>query len=469
MTQKKRKSFSDLKKNSDLKIKLIEDLKNIISADTTIAQKEKKFNVIRKEWVAIGKVPGHLVSSLNNSYYHQIKIYYDLVYLDSDYKERDLEKNLNEKRDLIEKLKIISEFGNKIKSYKDSLKIIRKWNFLTGPTRQNYEQILNEEFDQLVKKIKDSKKDYLNNKGKYIKFNVENKKSLLMKMELIIDQECSVKTAWMKKINSFEIYKKKFVNIGPINHDENNELWNKFKKINKKFLQQKNSFFKNLKKEYSDNINKQNEIIKNLEVIHRKDEPTLRTELQELKKRFNSVENVPYKKNRQNRKVFFNLLNECYEKIGDLVAKKKNIEKKNSEKIEGIINEIKKNFSKQNIDDEIQKLSDINVSIPIRQLNELSNFLSKKFRDVGHNQSDIESNILKIKSSLMSDEEKNLTKMKIKKRIDDIKKQIGQLENNLTFVKSENDNISIFDNVHNQIEKFNEDLILQKKKLSHFI
>ena len=161
--------------------------------------------------------------------------------------------------------------------------------------------------------------------------------------------------------------------------------------------------------------------------------------------------------------------NECYEKIGDLVAKKKNIEKKNSEKIEGIINEIKKNFSKQNIDDEIQKLSEIDVSIPIRQLNELSNFLSKKFRDVGHNQSDIESNILKIKSSLMSDEEKNLTKMKIKKRIDDIKKQIGQLENNLTFVKSENDNISIFDNVHNQIEKFNEDLILQKKKLSHFI
>ena len=145
------------------------------------------------------------------------------------------------------------------------------------------------------------------------------------------------------------------------------------------------------------------------------------------------------------------------------------IEKKNSEKLEGIINEIKQNFSKQDIEDEIQKLSKIDVSIPIKQLNELSVFLSKKFKDVGHDQSDIETNILKIKSSLMSDKEKSLAKMKIKKKIDEIKKQIGQLENNLTFIKSEKSDNSIFDSVHNQIEEFNKDLILQKKKLSLFI
>ena len=69
----------------------------------------------------------------------------------------------------------------------------------------------------------------------------------------------------------------------------------------------------------------------------------------------------------------------------------------------------------------------------------------------------------------MSDQEKSLAKMKIKKKIDEIKKQIGQLENNLTFIKSEKSDNSIFNNVHNQIEKFNQDLILQKKKLSQFI
>ena len=234
-------------------------------------------------------------------------------------------------------------------------------------------------------------------------------------------------------------------------------------------MQEKNSFFKNLKKEYSNNISKQIELIDNLKKIHKKDKLPKHADLQELKKNFISVENVPYKKNKENRKVFFDLLTDCYEKIGHNISNKKMIEKKNSEKLEGIINEIKQNFSKQDIEDEIQKLSDIDVSIPIKQLNELSVFLSKKFKDVGHDQSDIETNILKIKSSLMSDKEKSLAKMKIKKKIDEIKKQIGQLENNLTFIKSEKSDNSIFDSVHNQIEEFNKDLILQKKKLSLFI
>ena len=206
-----------------------------------------------------------------------------------------------------------------------------------------------------------------------------------------------------------------------------------------------------------------------LKHIQDKEKLIKHAELQELKKKFNSIENVPYKKNKENRKIFFELLDHCYEKIGENISNKKMIEKKNSEKLEGIINEIKQNFSKQDIEDEIQKLSDIDVSIPIKQLNELSVFLSKKFKDVGHDQSDIETNILKIKSSLMSDKEKSLAKMKIKKKIDEIKKQIGQLENNLTFIKSEKSDNSIFDSVHNQIEEFNKDLILQKKKLSLFI
>ena len=234
-------------------------------------------------------------------------------------------------------------------------------------------------------------------------------------------------------------------------------------------MQDKNSFFKNLKKEYSANIKNQIELINALKHIQDKEKLIKHAELQELKKKFNSIENVPYKKNKENRKIFFELLDHCYEKIGENISNKKMIEKKNSEKIKGIINEIKQNLSKQNIDDEIQKLSNIEVSIPIKQLNELSVFLSKKFKDEGHVQSDIDKNISKIKSSLMSDEEKSLAKMKIKKKIDEIKKQIGQLENNLTFIKSEKSDNSIFNNVHNQIEKFNQDLILQKKKLSHFI
>ena len=468
MSENKRKTTINFKENFQKKTKLIESLKTLNLSKVKIEDKEKVFNSIRRKWVSVGKVPRHQSFNLNNSYKHQIKLYYDLVYLNHDFKEKNLNKNLIEKKDLIKNIKKITVYGNKIKAYKDSLKIIKRWNFLTGPTKHSYETKLNKEFDDCIKRIKDSKKDYLINKEKHIKQGLENKKSLLVTMSSICDQECKDKVSWIKKIKSYEKYKEKFINIGPLEDVENEELWIDFKKINKKLLIEKNSFFKTLKKEYSDNINRQNELIENLKDLQNKDEVLTNKDLQELKKKFNNIENVPYRKNKNNRMVFFDLLNYFYEKVGDNLSKKRETEKKNFERINKVINEIKENLSKQNIDDEIKKLSDVDVSIPIKQLNELSDFLSKKFKDVGHLQSDIDSNILKIKSSLMSEKEKTQAKIKIKKKIDEIKKQIGQLENNLTFIKSDKAD-SIFKNVHNQIEKFNNDLILQKKKLNYFI
>ena len=71
--------------------------------------------------------------------------------------------------------------------------------------------------------IKDSKKEYLTNKEKYINRFIKDKKSLVYEMESIFKQNCDGKTSWIKKINSFESSKQKFIDIGPIDHDENEE------------------------------------------------------------------------------------------------------------------------------------------------------------------------------------------------------------------------------------------------------
>ena len=127
MKNLKRKKFIDFRENFQKKTKLIEDLKVLISSDLNLKEKEDIFNSIRRKWITIGKVPSHLAFNLNNSYNHQVKLYYDLVYLDRNYKEKDLDKNLLEKKELIVKIKKLNDYGNKIKSYKDSLKIIKRW------------------------------------------------------------------------------------------------------------------------------------------------------------------------------------------------------------------------------------------------------------------------------------------------------------------------------------------------------
>ena len=129
MVHKSNKRFIDFRQNFQKKTQLIEDLKNLILSNSKPEEKESIFKNIRKKWLKIGKVPNHLAFNLNNSYKHQIKLYYDLVYLNNDFKQRDLEKNLIEKRELIIRIKKLNDLGNKIKAYKDSLKDIKRWNF----------------------------------------------------------------------------------------------------------------------------------------------------------------------------------------------------------------------------------------------------------------------------------------------------------------------------------------------------
>ena len=124
MNENKRKITINFKENFQKKTKLIESLKTLNLSKVKIDEKEKIFNSIRRKWISVGKVPSHQSFNLNNSYKHQIKLYYDLVYLNHDFKEKNLDKNLIEKKDLINNIKKITDYGNKIKAYKDSLKII---------------------------------------------------------------------------------------------------------------------------------------------------------------------------------------------------------------------------------------------------------------------------------------------------------------------------------------------------------
>ena len=75
----------ELKKNHDLKLKLIEELKDLLHSDDDNKSKYERFLSLRKNWVSIGKVPGHLAFGLNNSYDHQVKVFYDFIYLDKDF------------------------------------------------------------------------------------------------------------------------------------------------------------------------------------------------------------------------------------------------------------------------------------------------------------------------------------------------------------------------------------------------
>ena len=160
---------------------------------------------------------------------------------------------------------------------------------------------LNNEFDNIIKKIKESKKAYLENKEEFDQKNIIKKKQILENFKNLIKEYPKEKNEGLKLINHIKALKEEFMNIGPSKGNENNEIWKSYKNINRDFSKEKNLFFKNLKKDYSKNINKQLEILKELEEYVKSNEID-KKKILDFRDSFKKIKNVPFKRNKENNK-----------------------------------------------------------------------------------------------------------------------------------------------------------------------
>jgi hypothetical protein len=412
--------------------------------------------------VSIGKVQSHLSFGVNNSYKHHIKLFYDYLYLDKKIKEKDQEDNKKMKLSIIEDAVRVKSYGDKLKSYRELLVLIKKWNYLTGPTKGNEEKKLNNKFDSIIQEVKNNKKDYLKNRDDYDKKNIEIKKELVENFKKLMIEEIDEKSKWIKKIKQIEKIKDEFIGMGPIKSSQNNELWREFKSANKEFINKKNLFFKNLKKTYSDNIKKQINLIEEIKKL--KDSKKINISvLQKLKSKFKNIKNVPFKRNKENWNLFLDIYNSCFNQIDELKNEKSQKDKEILDKKNNLIEDLKNDFSLEKINTITEEWAKIDNKNSLKELTGLISLVTQQLKLKGLTKNEIEANILKIKSKLIDDSEKRSEKIRLRKKIEDLTKQISQLENNLNFIKTGSDN-KVLDGVYNDIEKLKNQLNKNEKK-----
>lgn len=465
MANQKKNIVFDLKNNFKNKSILIDNLKELINSNKINTTKLKEFKLIREKWVKIGKVQSHLSFGLNNSYKHHVKLFYDLIYLDKKIKEKDQEDSKKIKIEIIDKALKIKSYGDKLKAYRELLILIKKWNHLTGPIKANDEIKLNTQFDSIIQSIKEDKKDYLKNRNEYDEKNIEIKKELLEKFKNLVEEKIYDKNNWIKKINNIEKIKSQFIAMGPIRSSSNNVLWDNFKSINKIFFKEKNLFFKKLKKDYAKNIRKQNDIIDECKKLKELKNIKI-SDLQNLKNKFKEIKNVPFKKNKENWNIFLQLYNECYSNIDNIRKEQKEKNKQYLIQKNKLKDDLKKDFSIEKLSITVKEWSKIESNNSLDQLRGLIDVVKKELKKEGLDDNDIESHVIKVKSALMDESEKKIEKQKLKKKIDDLNKQISQLENNLNFVKKASNN-KVLDGVYSDIEKLKLQLQKNEKKYIH--
>ena len=433
---------------------LIDRLKNLINDDISISKKYQELKKIQSFWFKIGPVPRTKSKIVWNNFQHHIKNFYDYLHLNRKFKEIDLEHNRIQKEKILLHAKDLINSNDKIKIWKDFQRLKKRWNYELGPVEKKFEKELNRELEEIEIEIYKSKKNFEENRDSILEKNYNNIIILFEKGKSLIQDKSESLKSWQRKISDFEKIKRQILNSGPIPKKSNKKFWTDYKKLIKEFYSQKNSFFKKLKNVYSDNIQKQFSLINEVEKILDNENPeSFRSQIISIQKKWKLIKPVPYKVNKKNWHDFKSKCDIFFRKLNE----KKNFNSKelikSNEKQESIIEKLNSFSGKQK---DLEKIIENFILIGVSNSKNEKIFYDKinsLFLNLGLNNLEIEKLITEIKTKCMSSDQINEEINTINQRLDVLKKELVQQENNLSFFNKESKENKLLEKVHRKIDK----------------
>ena len=182
-----------------------------------------------------------------------------------------------------------------------------------------------------------------------------------------------------------------------------------------------------------------------------------------IQKKWKLVKPLPYKVNEKNWRIFKEKCDLYFKKLSlnkDLHSKKLlEAKTKQNELIEKLDDFNGEEKDLEIVVEEFFKFSKISY--------ENENIFFKKIKklliELGTKKSEIENKISDIKSRLMSTDQKNIELKNINNKIDSLKKEVSQQENNLSFFNENSKENKLLKTVHDKIKKNKNELELLKK------
>ena len=448
---------------------LIEKLKDLLIVDGSINEKYNEFKKIQNSWFKIGQVPRSQNVIIWNNFQHHIKNFYDYLHLNRKFKEIDLEHNLKEKEKIIFNAKKLTNINDQLKAFKDFERLKKRWKFELGPVKKEKEESLEEELKSIEEALNIKRKEFELNKDTILITNYNLKESLIKKIELLNQTEAKSIKNWQEKIKTFESIKNEIDLAGPIPRKLKKTFWNNYKIVIREFYLSKNTFFKNIKKTYSDNLKKQDLLIEEIKIITTKDgEGKERQNVISIQKKWKLIKPVPYKANEKNWKIFKNICDIYFQKASQnrnlKHTKNKESEIKQDQLIEGLSEINGDSIELENVCKEYLSINKINSEKENLFFEKIKYLLIKE----GFNEEESQIKINEMKSKFMSIDQKKSQVYKLNSNLDKLKKDLIQQENNLLFFNDKSKENKLLEAVHLKIKNQKseiEKLINQKKDL----
>ncbi|MBN2867302.1 MAG: DUF349 domain-containing protein, partial [Flavobacteriaceae bacterium] len=470
----------NLKQNLNNRLEIIEQIKALTEdAEDSMSTKYKSFKDLQDQWRNAGPIPRDKYNNAWNSYHFNVERFYDLLHLDRDLRDKDFEHNLELKTKIIEQAEDLAKDDNINRAFRELQNLHKIWKEELGPVAREHREPIWERFKEATKKINDRRQDYFNSLDELYEQNLINKQAIIEKIAQVSSENINSHKGWQNKIKEVEALREEFFKAGKVPIKVNEATWAKFKDVVRSFNRKKNQFYKDLKKEQYINLQKKEELVKIAEENKDNDDFEATTPLmKKIQSDWKQIGHVPRKDSDKIWKQFKKACNHYFDRLKDqrnAATAEEEQAFKEKEALLAQVKELKLSGEQKEdlatIKEQINKWKNIG-RVPRNKRHiegDFNSTLDGLFKNLDLNKSEAEmikfENKLQDLSSTDNQRVIDNERFYIQKKVDEIKGEINQLENNLQFftnVKSDN---PLVKEVHKNIKKHKEELALWKTKL----
>lgn len=469
---------TNLKSNLENRLRIIEDIKGLLNVEENINTTYKLFKDLQEEWRTAGPIPRDKYNNAWNTYHHHVEIFYDFLHLNRDLRDMDFKHNLEQKLKIIDRAEELAKDDNSNRAFRELQVLHKMWKEDLGPVDKEHRETIWERFSNATKTIHDKRQAYYADVDKAHEANLEKKEAIIAKIEAVAKDEGSSHQAWQNKIKVIEGLRTEFFNAGKVPIKMNEATWAKFKGAVRAFNKKKNTFYKNLKKDQYTNLQKKLELIKIAEDNKDSDDfDTVTPLMKKIQNDWKHIGHVPRKDSDKIWKRFKAACNHYFDKVN---AERNAANKEQVDAFESktkLLDELKdlKLSGKPEDDLELikQKTEEWNA---LGQVPQNKRFIEGKFNktvdglfnNLKLDKSEVE--MIKFENKLEHLSQPDDTRLLdnehhfIRKKIDEVKGELNQLENNLQFFSNIDESNPLVKDVLKNIENHKENLAMWEEK-----
>lgn len=257
--------------NLQVKLGIIEELKELITSDETLNHTFNKFRELQQRWKETGIVPQQHVKDLWETYNLHVEHFYSFIKINKELRDLDLKKNYEQKVALCEAAEALLLEPSVVEAFHRLQKLHDEWRE-TGPVANEYKEVLWERFKAASARINKAHQEHFESlKGEQMK-NLALKTELCAATEELSAQPLTTRKEWNRASDRLLEIQKTWKTIGFAPRKDNNRIYERFRGACDRFFEAKRRFYTSMKAEMEHNLQLKIEICEAAEALANSEE-----------------------------------------------------------------------------------------------------------------------------------------------------------------------------------------------------